>query len=70
MRLLAGGARAGPMEILVYPRILILQQSIQGIGDHAPADDDPDSLARSEQGIQIVGNHDHGEPKLGMKVQQ
>jgi hypothetical protein len=58
------------MEILVYPRIPILQHPIQGIGDHAPVDDDPDPFARSEQGIQIVGDHDHGEPKLGMKVQQ
>jgi hypothetical protein len=67
---LSAAARPRPVKILVDPRSLVLQHAVQGIGDHASIDDHPDPAAGSKQGIQIVSNHDHGEPQLGMKVQQ
>ncbi len=52
------------------PRIGILKQAVQRIRDHAFVDDHADAGAGLKQGIQIVRDHDDGEPQLRMQVQQ
>ena len=70
MRFHFGRPGAGSVKVFAYPGIIVLQQPRQRVGDHAAVDDDTDAVARAEQGIEVVGDHDYGEAQLGMKVQQ
>src|SRR3984893_5203331 len=57
------------MEIGLDPRIGVLDDPIERIDFHAMVDNHPDTIAGTEDGVQIVRDHDDGEPQLLLQIQ-
>jgi hypothetical protein len=54
--------RALAVEVGLNPRIGVLHDAIECIDFHTMIDDHPDTIAGTEDGVQIMRDHDDGEP--------
>jgi ABC-type uncharacterized transport system YnjBCD ATPase subunit len=52
------------VEIRLNPRIRIFDDAIERIDFHMTVDNHPDTIAGPEDGVQIVRDHDNGEPQF------
>src|SRR5258707_6004483 len=57
------------MEVALNPRIGVLDDAIECIDFHTMIDDHPDTIAGTEDGVQIMRDHDDGEPQLLLQIQ-
>ena len=57
------------MEISLYPWMWIVDDALQRIDLHVSVDDDPDTIAGTEDTVQIVRDHNHGQAKLLLEIQ-
>src|SRR5882724_8777627 len=56
-------------EIGLDPCIRIFDDAIERIDFHMTVDNHPDTIAGPEDGVQIVRDHDNGEPQLLLQIQ-
>ena len=58
------------MEIRLDPRVRVADDAFQGVARHLAVDDHPDTIAGSEDRVEVVRDHDHGEIELLAQVHQ
>ena len=62
-------ARTLAVEIGPDPGVRVVDDALQRVRFHAPVHDHPDTIAGTEDAVQIMGDHDDGEPQLFLQVQ-
>ena len=58
------------VEIGLDPGMRVGHDPFQAVGHHLAVHDHPDTIAGSENGVQIVGDHHHGQRQLLLQADQ
>src|SRR3954451_22712724 len=62
--------RSLAMEIRLDPRVRIARDAGERVARHLAVDDHPDTIAGSEDGVEIVRDHDDGELELLAQIHE
>src|SRR6185437_808407 len=62
-------ARALPVKVRLYPRMRVIDDPLQRVRLHPPVHDHADTVAGTEDGVEIVRDHHHRQPQLPLQVQ-
>src|SRR6187549_2971356 len=62
--------RALSVEISLDPGVRVARDALERVAGHLTVDNHPDTIAGSEDGVEIVRDHDDGEPELLAQIHE
>src|SRR5271166_261901 len=62
------GATARSVKIGMYPRVIVVQQLVQGANPDPLVDQDRDTITDCEKSVEVVGDHKDGQTEAGLQI--